>query len=34
MVGFGRNAVMGVAGQVIDAVKKQGDPAFFPGGRL
>ncbi len=33
-VGFGRNAVLGVADKVIDAVKTGQDPPFLPGRRL
>ena len=34
MIGFARNAVLGVAGKVIDAVKSRHDPPLLPGGRL
>ena len=34
MVGFGRNAVLGVADKVIEAVKGETDPALLPGRRL
>jgi hydroxylamine reductase len=34
MVGFARNAVMGVADKVIEAVKNKAIKSFLPGGRL